>query len=112
MDGVSILYVLMFSPSLFDVMDAAAHSPLRPNAIPLGSWFIHHDQTDESLSWWQKTNTLISKHNFEAILEHWKLPLGALSSYLGGITFWVGNWIYGIDIFYNSVFRWLTGWQD
>jgi steroid 5-alpha reductase family enzyme len=104
--GVSLLYVAMFSPSLFvsiTPQGAAASWAIIPQAIGLAlmaGGLLLEAAADRQ------------KSNFKAVQPKRFCDAGLYRvvrcpNYLGEITFWVGNWIAAIG-FYNTPFRWVV----
>ena len=104
--SVSVLYVLMFSPSLFSLITL----PVNP------SWMLSFVQVVglmlmggglllEAMSDKQKADfkAQFPKQYCDVGLYRWvRCP-----NYLGEITFWVGNWVMGI-LFYDSPLKWIA----
>lgn len=104
--GVSLLYVLMFSPSLFSVAAPVAGAPSTWVVVTqwLGLAIMAAALVLESLADRQKSDfkTRFPKQFCDVGLYRWvRCP-----NYLGEILFWVGNWVAGLA-FYTSVVRWL-----
>jgi steroid 5-alpha reductase family enzyme len=105
--GVSILYVLMFSPNLFSLIDHVTQLSL-PASISqvVGLFIMAGGLIIESLADKQKSD-------FKAVFPKQFCNIGIYRwvrcpNYMGEITFWIGNWIMGL-IFYTSGFRWVAG---
>lgn len=102
---VSLLYVLMFSPSLFAAVTPPAAQPSFPASLVrwLGLAIMVGALTVESLADRQKS---VFKARFpsqfcDTGLYRWvRCP-----NYLGEILFWFGNWVAGL-VFYTTVLRW------
>ena len=104
--SVSVLYVFMFSPSLFSLITLPVNT----------SWIFTLVQTAglmlmggglllEAMSDKQKTDfkARFPKQYCNVGLYRWvRCP-----NYLGEITFWVGNWVMGI-LFYDSPLKWIA----
>jgi steroid 5-alpha reductase family enzyme len=102
--GVSILYVLMFSPALFGLVNSASLSPLAVVSQAAGMLFMAGGLAIEALADQQKSSfkSQFPKQFCNVGLYRWvRCP-----NYLGEVTFWVGNWIMGL-IFYTSGLRWV-----
>lgn len=104
--SVSVLYVLMFSPSLFNLITLTIDA----------SWILIFIQTAglmlmgvglilEAVSDKQKAEfkTQFPKRYCDVGLYRWvRCP-----NYLGEITFWVGNWVMGL-MFYDTPVKWIA----
>jgi steroid 5-alpha reductase family enzyme len=102
--GVSILYVLMFSPALFGLVNTTSLSPLAVFSQAAGMIFMAGGLAIEALADQQKSTfkAEFPKQFCNIGLYRWvRCP-----NYLGEVTFWVGNWIMGL-IFYTSGLRWV-----
>ena len=104
--SVSILYVLMFSPSLFGLITFSVSSSWVFYFVQLAGLFLMGSGLVlEALSDKQKSDfkAQFPKQYCNVGLYRWvRCP-----NYLGEITFWVGNWVMGI-LFYNSPFKWIA----
>jgi steroid 5-alpha reductase family enzyme len=105
--GVSVLYVVMFSPNLFGLLDNA--QPLK--GLGLASQIIG-------------LTVMFGGLGLEALADRQKSAFKAKNpgqfcnvglyqwvrcpNYLGEITFWIGNLIMGIA-FYSTPLRWILG---
>lgn len=103
--GVSLLYVLMFSPSLFSSMapTAVVSAPLTGLVQWLGLAIMVAALVLESLADRQKSafKAQFPRQFCDTGLYKWvRCP-----NYLGEILFWLGNWVAAL-IFYTTVFRW------
>jgi len=105
--GVSILYVLMFSPALFSLVDSPVRlSPLAVISQVAGLIFMTGGLVIETLADQQKSafKAQFPKQFCNIGLYRWvRCP-----NYLGEILFWIGNWVMGL-IFYTSILRWVAG---
>jgi len=105
--GVSILYVLMFSPALFSLVNSPMQlSSLAASLQVVGLLFMAGGLAIETLADQQKSifKTQFPKQFCNIGLYRWvRCP-----NYLGEITFWIGNWIMGL-VFYTSGLRWIAG---
>ena len=105
--SVSILYVLMYSPALFNsVTTLGSGSTFSDLFIFLGLFVMVFGLVLEG--WADRV-----KSNFKAKQPDRYCDAGVYQwvrcpNYLGEITFWVGNWIVGIA-FYNSPMKWVAG---
>jgi steroid 5-alpha reductase family enzyme len=99
--GVSVLYVAMFSPSLFHL----ANLPVLPSPLPaltqfVGLLIMAGGLALEALADWQKARF---KSRFPKQFCNVGLyRLSRCPNYLGEITFWIGNWVVGLA-FYASL---------
>ena len=105
--GVSVLYVLMFLPSLYSVT-APAGTGVSAGAT-LVQWtglaIMAGALVMESLADRQKSafKARSPKQFCNVGLYRWvRCP-----NYLGEILFWIGNWVAGV-VFYTSLLRWVT----
>jgi steroid 5-alpha reductase family enzyme len=105
--GVSLLYVTMFSPNLFGLLDRA--QPLTGLGLAsqfLGLTVMFGGLGLEALADKQKSTfkTQNPRQFCNVGLYQWvRCP-----NYLGEIIFWVGNWVMGLA-FYTSPLRWILG---
>lgn len=106
--GVSFLYVLMFSPSLFVTATPAAAQPSTAGSLIqwLGLAIMVGALVTESLADRQKSA-------FKARFPSQFCNTGLYSrvrcpNYLGEILFWTGNWVAALA-FYTSLLRWVAG---
>ena len=105
--GVSILYVLMFSPALFSLVNPPMRlSPLAVISQVVGLLFMTGGLAIETLADQQKSA-------FKAKFPNQFCNIGLYGwvrcpNYLGEILFWIGNWVMGL-IFYTSILRWIAG---
>ena len=104
--SVSILYVFMFSPSLFGLIALAdAHSFFSYLVLIAGLCLMGGGLFLEAISDKQKSDFKAQFPNryCNVGLYRWvRCP-----NYFGEIVFWVGNWVVGI-IFYNSPLKWVV----
>ncbi len=105
--GVSFLYVLMFSPSLFVMATPAAGQPAALGSLIqwLGLTIMVGALVMESLADRQKSafKARFPKQFCDTGLYRWvRCP-----NYLGEILFWTGNWIAALA-FYTSALRWVA----
>jgi steroid 5-alpha reductase family enzyme len=105
--GVSILYVLMFSPALFGLVNPPIQLTISIIILQAtGLLVMACGLTIESLADRQKTffKAQFPKQFCNIGLYRWvRCP-----NYLGEIIFWAGNWTLGLT-FYTSAFRWVAG---
>ncbi len=103
--SVSLLYVLMFSPSLFLLTGTPATSSwILPLSQGAGLLLMGGGLILESIADKQKSNfkTQFPKQYCDVGLYRWvRCP-----NYLGEIMFWVGNWVIGI-LFYTTAMKWV-----
>ncbi|MEZ4769668.1 MAG: DUF1295 domain-containing protein [Caldilineales bacterium] len=104
---VSLLYVLMFSPSLFVMTTPAAERPSAPASLIqwLGLAIMIAALIMESLADRQKSafKARYPSQFCDTGLYRWvRCP-----NYLGEILFWTGNWVAGL-LFYATALRWLA----
>jgi steroid 5-alpha reductase family enzyme len=104
--SVSILYVLMFSPSLFTLISTPVASVWMFHLVQIaGLLFMGGGLVLEAVSDKQKSDfkSRFPKQYCNVGLYRWvRCP-----NYFGEITFWVGNWIMGA-VFYNSPLKWVA----
>jgi len=104
--SVSILYVLMFSPSLFGLITFSVSSSWIFYFVQIAGLFVMGSGlVIEALSDKQKSDfkTQFPKQYCNVGLYRWvRCP-----NYFGEITFWVGNWVVGV-MFYNSPMKWIA----
>ena len=104
--SVSLLYVLMFSPSLFGLIALPESSARLYNLHQIaGLLFMSGGLVLETLSDKQKSDfkAQFPEKYCNVGLYHWvRCP-----NYLGEIVFWVGNWVMGIMI-YGTPLRWIA----
>jgi steroid 5-alpha reductase family enzyme len=104
--SVSLLYVLMFSPSLFGLITLSATSSWISYLVQIaGLLLMGGGLVLEALSDKQKSDfkAEFPKQYCDVGLYRWvRCP-----NYLGEITFWVGNWVIGI-VFYTTPLRWIA----
>lgn len=104
--SVSILYVLMFSPSLFGLITFSVSSSWIFYFVQIaGLFFMGSGLVLEALSDKQKSDfkTQFPKQYCNVGLYRWvRCP-----NYFGEITFWVGNWVVGV-MFYNTPMKWIA----
>ena len=104
--GVSILYVLMFSPALFNLVNSPRQlSSLATTSQVVGLLFMTGGLAIEALADQQKSafKAQFPKQFCNIGLYRW----ARCPNYLGEITFWVGNWIMGLAL-YTSGLRWVA----
>ncbi len=105
--GVSVLYVVMFTPSLFVLAPApGSAAPVGPAVLVqwAGLAIMAGALGMEALADQQKSafKVRFPGQFCNAGLYRWvRCP-----NYLGEILFWVGNWVVGL-LFYTSPLRWL-----
>ncbi len=104
--GVSVLYVLMFSPSLFGLTASPSSSPWLVALVQaLGLVIMGGGLLLETVSDKQKSD-FKAHHPFQfcdvGLYQYARCP-----NYLGEIGFWVGNWILGIP-YYDSPLKWIA----
>lgn len=104
--GVSFLYVLMFSPSLFSLTTGPAVS----------SWLYSLVQTVGlvTMSGGLLLETVADKQKSDFKVHHPSqfCAVGLYKTvrcpnYLGEIGFWVGNWMLGV-LYYDTPFKWIA----
>jgi steroid 5-alpha reductase family enzyme len=104
--SVSILYVLMFSPSLFGLITFSLYSSWIFYLVQIAGLFLMGSGLVlEALSDKQKSEfkAQFPKHYCNVGLYRWvRCP-----NYLGEITFWVGNWVMGV-MYYNTPMKWIA----
>ena len=104
--SVSILYVLMFSPSLFGLITFSLYSSLIFYLVQIAGLFLMGSGLVlEALSDKQKSDfkAQFPKQYCNVGLYRWvRCP-----NYFGEITFWVGNWVMGV-MYYNSPMKWIA----
>lgn len=104
---VSILYVLMFSPSLFNLISPPTNATWISNITQAAGLLIMcGGLLVESFADKQKSafKTLFPKKFCSIGLYQWvRYP-----NYLGEIIFWVGSWVAALSA-YNSVAQWISG---
>ena len=104
--SVSVLYVLMFSPSLFSLITLQGNTSWIFTLVKVaGLMLMGGGLLLEAMSDKQKADfkARFPKQYCNVGLYRWvRCP-----NYLGEITFWVGNWVMGI-LFYNSPFKWIA----
>lgn len=105
--SVSVLYVLMFSPSLFGLLENPDSPAWRrylfqlSGLLLMGGGLVLETLADKQKSDFKAQNP---KRYCDAGLYRWvRCP-----NYLGEIAFWVGNWIIGVAA-YNSPLKWIAG---
>jgi steroid 5-alpha reductase family enzyme len=105
--SVSLLYVLMFSPSLFALITVSVSSSWIFYLVPIvGLLLMGGGLVLEAVSDKQKSDfkAEFPKQYCEVGLYRWvRCP-----NYLGEITFWVGNWVIGV-MFYDTPLKWIAG---
>jgi steroid 5-alpha reductase family enzyme len=104
--SVSVLYVLMFSPSLFGLIDMSDNPAWRrylfqiSGLLLMGGGLILETLADKQKSDFKAQNP---KSYCDVGLYRWvRCP-----NYLGEIAFWVGNWIIGVAS-YHSPLKWIA----
>lgn len=104
--SVSLLYVLMFSPSLFALLSSTTFSPWLVFLIQvaglalMGGGLILEAMSDRQKS---EFKAKFPQKYCNVGLYRWvRCP-----NYFGEITFWVGNWIMGV-LFYDTPMKWLA----
>jgi steroid 5-alpha reductase family enzyme len=104
--SVSLLYVLMFSPSLFGLITVSVTSSWISYLVQIaGLLLMGGGLVVETVSDKQKSDfkAEFPKQYCDVGLYRWvRCP-----NYLGEITFWVGNWVIGI-VFYTTPMRWIA----
>lgn len=103
--GVSLLYVLMFSPALFAVHAGVVESPWPPLGVGLMlAGFLLESAADAQKSAYKRTNP--SRYCDVGLYAWVRCP-----NYLGEIVFWVGTVVAGVSS-YATAYHWasaLTG---
>jgi steroid 5-alpha reductase family enzyme len=105
--GVSILYVLMFSPAIFSL--STIPQPLSPGLSVvqvIGLMTMFGGLSIEAVADYQKSvfKAREPKRFCNTGLYRWvRCP-----NYLGEIMFWIGNWGLGL-MFYTTELRWVMG---
>ena len=104
--SVSLLYVLMFSPSLFVLTSSSATSSWITDLVQIvglvimGGGLVLEAAADKQKSDFKAE---FPKRYCDVGLYRWvRCP-----NYLGEIIFWVGNWIVGV-MAYTSSLKWIT----
>lgn len=108
--GVSLLYVLMFSPALFQAWVAAASGPSTPAPTGLGR-----------LPTWLGLLVMVTGLGLESLADAQKSAAKKLQptrfcdqglyrfvrcpNYLGEILFWIGNFLAGLSA-YHALWQW------
>jgi steroid 5-alpha reductase family enzyme len=104
--GVSLLYVLMFSPSLFSLTGTPrVPAPAATVLQLLGLALMFGGLGVEALADAQKSNFKAQnpRQYCDVGLYRWvRCP-----NYLGEIMLWLGNWVLGF-VFYTSVLQWIA----
>jgi steroid 5-alpha reductase family enzyme len=104
--SVSLLYVLMFSPSLFSLITLSVTSSWMFYLVQIaGLLLMGGGLVLEAVSDKQKSDFKAQFPNqyCDVGLYRWvRCP-----NYLGEITFWVGNWMVGA-MFYNTLMKWIA----
>lgn len=105
--SVSLLYVLMFSPSLFRMITLSHTSSWifylvqMAGLVIMGGGLVLEAVSDKQKSHFKAQ---FPEQYCDVGLYRWvRCP-----NYLGEIFFWVGNWILGV-MFYNSPLKWIAG---
>ena len=105
--GVSLLYVLMFSPSLFSLTTSSIPSSWISYLFQImGLSLMGGGLVLEVVSDKQKSDfkAQFPGHFCNVGLYRWiRCP-----NYFGEILFWIGNWIIGVTI-YSTPFQWVAG---
>jgi steroid 5-alpha reductase family enzyme len=105
--SVSLLYVLMFSPSLFGLIAVPGSSSRIYHLFQIaGLLLMGGGLLVEALSDKQKSDfkAQFPERYCNVGLYRWvRCP-----NYLGEIAFWLGNWVMAIMI-YDTPFRWVAG---
>jgi steroid 5-alpha reductase family enzyme len=104
--SVSVLYVLMFSPSLFSLITLPVNTSWIFNFVQAaGLILMGGGLVLEAMSDKQKADfkSRYPKQYCDVGLYRWvRCP-----NYLGEIAFWFGNWVMGI-LLYNSPLKWIA----
>ncbi|MDJ0754551.1 MAG: DUF1295 domain-containing protein [Ardenticatenaceae bacterium] len=103
--SVSILYLLMFSPSLFRLLNGPSSSWIGYFVEGFGLLLMGSGLLIEAAGDRQKSAFKVRFPNQfcnEGLYRWVRCP-----NYLGEITFWVGHWIVGVTV-YNTPLRWLA----
>ena len=104
--GVSFLYVLMFSPSLFQLSGHPAPTSWISYLVPIaGLVFMLSGLVLEAVADQQKSKF---KAQFPGQFCNTGIYLWVRSpNYLGEILFWIGNWITSL-MFYSTPLKWIA----
>ena len=104
--GVSLLYVLMFSPSVFSLTNAPRGSAPAATVLQLlGLALMFGGLGLEALADAEKSSFKAQNpHQYcDAGLYRWvRCP-----NYFGEIILWIGNWVLGF-VFYTSALQWIA----
>ena len=104
--GVSLLYVLMFSPCLFSLAsEQLAAKPLYFAVKMAGLITMIGGLLLETLADKQKSN--FKEHYPNKFCNVGLYRWVRCPNYLGEIVFWTGNWLMGMP-FYTSTIRWIA----
>ena len=104
--GVALLYVIMYSPALFQLTPAHAPAPLATLATQtLGLALMAGGLLVEAVADAQKS--AFKAANPRAFCDVGLYRWVRCPNYLGEITFWLGNWVVAMA-FYTSVIQWIV----
>jgi len=104
--GVSFLYVLMFSPSLFSLITAPSSSSWlfvlvqTGGLVVMGGGLLLETVADKQKSDFKVHHP--SQYYDAGLYRYVRCP-----NYLGEISFWVGNWMLGI-LYYDTPLKWIA----
>jgi steroid 5-alpha reductase family enzyme len=105
--GVSLLYVLMFSPALFNLdLQRQTGVPSSSVLLAIGLVVMFLGLSLEGLADFQKS--AFKKKNPERFCDAGLYRWVRCPNYLGEIIFWVGNWLAAL-LAYNHWLRWVFG---
>ena len=102
--GVSVLYVLMFSPGLFNVLARGTGGP-SPVVVGIGVAVMALGLLLESASDWQKS--AYKKTHPDRYCDVGLYRLVRCPNYLGEIVFWIGSFVAGLSA-YGGVGQWVS----
>ena len=104
--GVSLLYVVMYSPALFQLTPTHAPAPLAALATQtVGLALMAGGLLVEAVADAQKS--AFKAANPRAFCDAGLYRRVRCPNYLGEITFWLGNWVAAMA-FYTSVVQWIV----
>lgn len=100
--GVAALYVAMFSPGLFSLLEQSRGLDLW--SVPLGVVIMIAGLALESFADWQKSR--LKAANPKGFVSSGLYRLVRYPNYFGEMVFWLGAWVSGIAA-YQSPLAWL-----